>query len=286
MLYALKDGNKVPAKINTKAKCIGCNNTVKSFCGQINRWHWRHETKTPCDVWYEPETQWHLDWKSLFDISNTEVRITKDDKWHIADIYTNTDVVIELQYSNIDLQTIGTREAFYGERMFWLLHQRRFNIKSVELDAFFIDRPLSFTTYFDTKAHGFPIWVADFDSFEPNEKLKRSLVRNGFIYDETLKMYYKRSSGRTLGKIGFLNDINNDLISEIKLFALDVKRENPKLKKFYLYRPQKIWGSSKRNIFIDNNLGALSWIKSFKNNRYGMFESIDKQLFIQKYANY
>lgn len=284
MLYALKDGNKVPAKINTKAKCIGCNNTVKSFCGKINQWHWRHEKKTPCDVWYEPETQWHLYWKSLFDVSNTEVRITKDDKWHIADICTNSDVIIELQYSNIDIQTIKKREDFYGERMFWLLHQRRFNIKPLELDAFYIDRPLSFTTYFDTKAHGFPIWVADFDSFEPNEKLKRSLVRNGFIYDEKLKMYYKRSSGRTLGKIGFLNDINNDLISEIRLFALDVKRENPKLKKFYLNRPQKTWISSNRNIFIDNDLNTVVWIKSFKNNRHGLFELINRNLFVQKYV--
>ncbi|MBL7893856.1 MAG: hypothetical protein JNK50_01090 [Bacteroidia bacterium] len=35
-------------------------------CGTINIWHWAHEAIENCDDWYEPETQWHRDWKEHF----------------------------------------------------------------------------------------------------------------------------------------------------------------------------------------------------------------------------
>ena len=215
---------------------------------------------------------------------NTEVRICKDEKWHIADIYTNSEVVIELQYSSIDKQTIRAREAFYGERMLWLLNKRQMNIVPMELDSFYIDRPLPFSIYFDIKELGFPAWIADFLSYTPTEKLKRSLLENGFVFDTLLKKYFKISSMRTCRKFGFSADISGSLVDEIRIFSRGISKQNPKLKKFSLIKSQKTWSDSGRNIFIDKSSNDILWIKSFKCNKYGIVEVLKKQDFIDKYT--
>lgn len=285
MLYAIRNESKIRATPNQKANCIGCNGIVNSFCGEIYNWHWKHDKKDNCDDWFEPETEWHLNWKQLFDKENTEVKISDEKKWHIADIYTNSKVVIELQYSSIDKRVIQTREDFYGEKMFWILNSKRMNIEPLNLDAYYVHSPLVFTTYFDTKVFVRPVWIADFWEFEPTEKLKEILEKNDFIYNTILKKYVKVSSYQTLRKWGYEDDIKKEVKREIILFARKIMKENPRLKKFSLWRPQKTWSDSKRNIFIDNSYSRILWIKSFENDRYGIVEEVDKQKFINKYVN-
>lgn len=138
MLFAILDGKKVEPIPNTHAKCPACGEKVLSKCGEVKVWHWAHFKGKSCDSWYEPETYWHKYWKLTFGKENSEKKITKGDTWHIADILTNEEVIIELQNSSIQKGVIRKREEFYGERMIWLINgikfQKNFYIKDKESD--------------------------------------------------------------------------------------------------------------------------------------------------------
>lgn len=126
MLWALLGNEKIEVSPNAKGICPNCKNKVFSKCGEINVWHWAHYNDADCDSWYEPESFWHKHWKMTFGKENTEIRIEKDGKCHVADIYTNDNVVIELQNSPIPKPVIRQREIFYGERMIWLINGESF----------------------------------------------------------------------------------------------------------------------------------------------------------------
>ncbi len=119
--------------------CPLCGNKVISRCGPIKAWHWSHLKSENCDPWHEQETYWHLHWKLTFGKENSEIIIKKNNKWHIADIFTEQEIVIELQNSPIKRDIINQREEFYGERMIWLLNgnkfKENFHIKDLEDDS-------------------------------------------------------------------------------------------------------------------------------------------------------
>jgi competence CoiA-like predicted nuclease len=126
MLFATVNGEKVEAVPKTTGTCPLCERTVFSKCGEINVWHWAHRKDESCDSWYEPETEWHKNWKLTFGKDNCEIVISKDGIRHIADIFTNDSVVIELQNSPIQKPIIRRRENFYGERMLWVINGKHF----------------------------------------------------------------------------------------------------------------------------------------------------------------
>lgn len=122
MLYAILNNDKVEATPKSYAKCPLCGMEVFSKCGEINIWHWSHKKHESCDNWYEPETQWHKNWKDVFGKDRIEIVLKKDGKKHFADIYTEDNIVIELQNSPIQKHVIRERENFYGEKMLWLIN--------------------------------------------------------------------------------------------------------------------------------------------------------------------
>lgn len=126
MLHAIVNGEKTDAIPNTKGICPLCNRVVHSKCGEINIWHWAHHKNESCDSWFEPETEWHKNWKSVFGKEFSEIVIKKEGIKHIADVLTKENVVIELQNSPIQKQIIRKRELFYGERMIWLINGSSF----------------------------------------------------------------------------------------------------------------------------------------------------------------
>lgn len=70
-----------------------------------------------CDAWAEPETEWHLWWKSV--IGNISPRfiektIQKNGDRHRADAWFPNGTVYEFQHSPISTEEIHEREAFYG----------------------------------------------------------------------------------------------------------------------------------------------------------------------------
>lgn len=117
MQYALnKNKERIEPIPHIEATCPGCGEEVIAKCGSINVWHFAHQNGTDCDSWYEPESQWHREWKNNFPIENQEVTI----KPHRADIETRDGTVIELQASSISADEIKEREQFYG-KMIWII---------------------------------------------------------------------------------------------------------------------------------------------------------------------
>jgi len=129
MFYAIINGEKAKPSPNTTGSCPLCGKELFSKCGQINIWHWAHHKNTSCDNWYEPESYWHYYWKMSFGKENVEKVISKEGIKHIADIYTTNDIVIELQNSPISSRVIEKREAFYGDRMIWIVNGDSFILR-------------------------------------------------------------------------------------------------------------------------------------------------------------
>jgi competence CoiA-like predicted nuclease len=141
MLFANVNGQKVEAKPNTMGICPSCEQTVFPKCGEIKVWHWAHRKDKSCDSWYEPETEWHKNWKLVFGKEHCEIAISKGGVRHIADVWTKENVIIELQNSPIQKSIIRQREIFYGESMIWVINGKPFKenfhyhrTRSVQLD--------------------------------------------------------------------------------------------------------------------------------------------------------
>src|SRR5271155_5784119 len=99
MRFAIVDGlQREPApKLPGICKCCGL--PVVAKCGQHNLWHWAHRSRVHCDLWWEPETEWHRAWKNHFPEEWQEV-VRFDPatgEKHIADVQTSAGLVIEFQ---------------------------------------------------------------------------------------------------------------------------------------------------------------------------------------------
>ena len=115
MRYALVDGQKLEAKKGIiGAVCPCCGNPVTPKCGSIKMHHWSHENKKDCDSWYEPMTEWHINWQNLFPENCREVIIGV----HRADVLYKG-CVFEFQHSPLSEEEIKDREAYY-QNMMWV----------------------------------------------------------------------------------------------------------------------------------------------------------------------
>lgn len=152
MLFATVNGEKVDAIPKTKGICPLCDKEVFSKCGEIYVWHWAHLKDESCDSWYEPETEWHKNWKLIFGKNYCEIIIKKDGVKHIADVQTNGGVIIELQNSPIQKPIVRKRENFYGEKMLWVINgnhfKHNFNIYSSQLNNNHLSRTTKDAHYF------------------------------------------------------------------------------------------------------------------------------------------
>lgn len=120
MLIALQNGSRVfPTTTGQRAECPECGTEVRSKCGSINVWHWAHVSLVDCDLWGEPESEWHLNWKSGLPPDWIEVPLSENGEKHRADIRLPNGVVIELQHSSISVEEISIRERFYN-KMVWI----------------------------------------------------------------------------------------------------------------------------------------------------------------------
>lgn len=121
MKYALVDGQRREAQPRLAGTCPGCGDAMVAKCGNIRVPHWAHRSKRHCDHWWEPETDWHRNWKNQFADDWQEVRQQAEDgEMHIADVKTAHGLVIEFQHSHLAAEERGAREVFYG-RMVWVV---------------------------------------------------------------------------------------------------------------------------------------------------------------------
>jgi competence CoiA-like predicted nuclease len=156
MLYALVNGIKSTASKESKGICPFCETEMTPKCGEFVSWHWAHKKMDSCDPWNKPETEWHRNWKKVFGTHNCEIILKKENQKHIADIKTIHDRIIELQNSPINIETLNSREEFYGNDMIWIIN----GIKFIDNFIFKPFHYLEYDTYspdFDkyAKMHGF-----------------------------------------------------------------------------------------------------------------------------------
>ena len=120
LLAATTAGDRVRANPGGQAFCPSCMADLIPKCGEIKVWHWAHRTDD-CDPWSEPESQWHIDWKTRFGLQNCEVVMGP----HRADVVARDGLVIELQHSHISPEEIAERQRFY-RRMIWVVDAGEF----------------------------------------------------------------------------------------------------------------------------------------------------------------
>lgn len=121
MVYAADEsGSRIAAMKGANGWCPSCRDQLVPKCGSIKVHHWAHRS-CDCDPWYEPETEWHLRWKSLAPRERVEVVMGP----HRADVVSPSGIVVELQHSSISLEEAQEREQFYG-RMIWLFDAQPF----------------------------------------------------------------------------------------------------------------------------------------------------------------
>lgn len=108
--------------------CPGCDSPLVAKCGTIISPHWAHHARPDCDAWSEPESAWHLGWKSHAPPERTEV-VMGAQREHRADVVLPDGRVLELQHSALSVDAIREREAFYTREaggMVWLWDASRF----------------------------------------------------------------------------------------------------------------------------------------------------------------
>lgn len=121
MHFALLNGVRVePEKGLDGAVCPICKQPVRARCGEVRVKHWAHKSVIGCDLWKESETTWHREWKNLFGDLQEQMH-EKDGTRHMADVKTQDGTIVEFRHGPIDLEGIRTREAFFGESMFWVV---------------------------------------------------------------------------------------------------------------------------------------------------------------------
>lgn len=126
MKFAIVDHVSVQAQPGLKGICPGCGGTVLAKCGTERLHHWAHQTIKACDIWYEPETEWHRAWKNNFPSEWQEIFLPdpQTGEKHMADVRTSHGVVLEFQHSNIDPKERISREDFY-RNMVWVVDGTR-----------------------------------------------------------------------------------------------------------------------------------------------------------------
>ena len=197
MRYAIVDGVKTIAAPGETAFCPMCDGDVISKCGSIKVWHWAHKI-LDCDHWSEPESEWHLKWKSHASQMFTEITIEHSGIKHRADLLLPDETVVELQHSNISVESIAERETFYG-KMIWLFdvsEVKGFELKGIEESTFRSLRwkhprlswlSVKSPVYFDTGS----------DIFVPSGNIK--IEKFPGHYDPKIPAVYTRRSIRVSG---------------------------------------------------------------------------------------
>ncbi len=126
MKYALVNDIKTEATKGVEGVCPICDSKLIAKCGERKINHWAHKGTRNCDPWWEPETEWHRNWKDNYPSEWQEISLTdeKTGEKHIADVHTIHNLVIEFQHSHIDLKERNSRESFYKD-MVWIVDGTR-----------------------------------------------------------------------------------------------------------------------------------------------------------------
>lgn len=122
MKYALINDIRTEATSRAIGLCPICKSEMRGYAGPLKINHWKHISSANCDSWFEPETEWHREWKSMFPSEWQETIMEKEGIKHIADIYNpRKELIIEFQNSPMSIDVLQKRETFY-DRMIWVVN--------------------------------------------------------------------------------------------------------------------------------------------------------------------
>ncbi len=127
MEFALVDGERRKPTTGRRGVCQCCGAAMIAKCGRIKMWHWAHWPRTSCEPWWGGETKWHREWKGRFPEAWREI-VQIDDRTgekHIADLKTPSDLVIEFQHSPLGDLELLSREIFYEDMIWVVVHVGR-----------------------------------------------------------------------------------------------------------------------------------------------------------------
>lgn len=124
MRFAFVNGKRQKAQPGLSGECPGCRGPVIAKCGEVRDHHWAHKGHYQCDPWRENKGDWHRAWQDAFPDDWQEVICRADDKWHVADVKTARDCVIEFQHSYLKPEDRRARDAFYP-KLAWVVDATR-----------------------------------------------------------------------------------------------------------------------------------------------------------------
>ncbi len=125
MKFAIVNGDRREPQKGLIATCVGCSHPMIAKCGDKRVHHWAHKNGELCDHWWEPETEWHRNWKDKFPVEWQESRHSAaNGEIHIADVKTAKDWVLEFQYSAISPEERSSRIEFYP-KLVWIVNGLR-----------------------------------------------------------------------------------------------------------------------------------------------------------------
>ncbi len=132
MLIALYNNQRLRAEAvgsGSMGTCPWTGLSVKAHVGLL-RQYWAYSGGQPnYQNGYEPESEWHITWKTLIQDQYCEVVMGANNE-HRADILGSNNTVIEIQRSTIDIRDSRDRVVFYkaatGRRVVWIVDIQEF----------------------------------------------------------------------------------------------------------------------------------------------------------------
>lgn len=199
MLLAIHNGQKKRAEDAGSAEigtCPWTNLAVKAHVGHIRQYWAYHGEKPNFHYGYEPESEWHISWKSPIQNQYCEVIFGVNNE-HRADILGSNNTVIEIQKSIIDIRDSRERVQFYrnatNRRVVWVVDIQEFWNK-----RFFLEKSKEFGI-FNVRWKPKRTWLWDLASTpetnlylefkQSNDKLLHVWINNG----KMCAKYFKKS---------------------------------------------------------------------------------------------
>ena len=284
MKFALVEYVRQEATPGQKGLCPVCGAQCIARCGEQKINHWAHKSKKDCDPWWEKETFWHRNWKDKFPKEWQEVinyDLVTGEK-HIADVKTDTGLVLEFQHSSITPQERKSREDFH-KAMVWIANiVNKRDVKLFEeypnkIESTFRKSEMDIPSrWFDSKV---PVL---FDLDDPEQEKETDLLY--CMLPQTMDKWYKRFL--IISKQDFIEKANNGSIKQyLHELMVDWQQEIIKQKQY-----DKVCDEFDKTInalwdYADNFKGPTkNWnVKTIKNTKG--WKKIDDQWYIPNGSN-
>ncbi|MBX2907887.1 MAG: hypothetical protein KF744_17715 [Taibaiella sp.] len=248
MQYALVKGIRTEPTKGEKGICEGCSSEVIAKCGSVKIHHWAHKNIEDCDSWYEPETQWHRNWKNRFPMEYREVSFTNPitNEKHRADIHTSKGVTIEFQNSPISLDEVRSRDTFYRNL----------------------------------------IWVVNGVKFKGGFKLTCSIPNPRTFLLDNLELLTNTNANEILFQQPGSDEILNIFSPQLENVLLSLEGVETPYRMFNWKNKHSVWFATTSEVFIDIGEEVLYWLKKRVQftSPFWYIQLVQREEFISRYS--